>query len=190
MKKIKILLLTTLFCAVCALNCFAAETSETESAPTETFRNKNNAEVLLDSISFSISSNGVVRVWDNTDNANTPKLVEPKLEDVVTGTIEYYIKGIDAKQRTKYAVRMSIVSEKNLKKSVLETKAQGTSSWHSNSKNHVGKTGINERVFVYSKNPPANPYCYAKASITISDGTVYKIPQRKYTNPIVVIGLK
>ncbi len=108
-----------------------------------------------------------------------------KLSDIVTGSINYYSLGKDSKNQPKYQVVMNIVSQQDLKSSVLSTKAEGVSTWHDNSVKHYGKIGTNTRTFVYtSKNPPSNPYCYVKTKITISDGTEYPIASRKYTNPI------
>ena len=134
--------------------------------------------VLLDSSTFIIKSDGTV-VYDGLQTNSA------RLSDVVTGTMNYYYLGKDSQNRPKYQMVMSIVSETNLKSSVLSTKAEGVSDWYDNSAKHSGKTGTNTRTYVYTnENPPSNPYCYAKATITISDGTTYKIPSKKYTNPI------
>lgn len=180
MKKITKLLFTTFICCLFfGMNCFAAESSTVQDINSTTTASVESAE-LLDSVSFSISRDGNVQVWENVDSNDTSLA----LDDVVTGTMKYYYHGLDSKKRPKYSVKMSIVSETKLKKSTLSTKAQGTSSWHNNKKTHSGKTGTNTRTYVYTKNAPSNPYCYAKATITISDGTVYSIPQRKLTNAI------
>lgn len=134
--------------------------------------------VLLDSSTFVVKSDGTV-VYDDVQTNST------RLSDVVTGSMSYYYLGKDSQNRPKYQMVMSIVSETNLKSSVLSTKAEGVSDWHDNSATHSGKTGTNTRTYVYTtENPPSNPYCYAKATITISDGTTYRIPSKKYTDPI------
>lgn len=134
--------------------------------------------ILLDSSTFVVKADGTV-VYDEVQTSSA------RLSDVVTGTMSYYYLGKDSQNRPEYQMVMSIVSETNLKSSVLSTKAEGVSDWHDNSATHSGKTGTNTRTYVYtSANPPSNPYCYAKATITISDGTTYRIPSKKYTDPI------
>lgn len=44
------------------------------------------------------------------------------------------------------------------------------------------RTPVSSITYSYTSNSPSNPYVYAKADITIEDGTVYRIPQHKLTN--------
>lgn len=51
------------------------------------------------------------------------------------------------------------------------TKAEGVSDWHENEVNHyTGKVAVNTRSYIYTNNPPANPYCEVKLYVTDSEG--------------------
>ena len=53
----------------------------------------------------------------------------------------------------------------------LMTKAEGVSDWHENEVNHyTGKVAVNTRSYIYTNNPPANPYCEVKLYVTDSEG--------------------
>lgn len=77
---------------------------------------------------------------------------------------------------------MEAVGQIKIKKSKLQTKAEGVSTWASNTESHNSYVASNSITYSYTSNPPSNPYVYAKADITIEDGTVYRIPQHKLTN--------
>lgn len=175
MKKILSLLLTVVCIGTLSTNSLAAEVQTVETVDTNSISTMSETQgELIDSVSFTISRDGEVKFDSEVDAQSV------SLEDVVTGTFNYYSNGLDSQKRPQYTVVLSIVSETNLKKSVLSTKAEGVSTWHDNTKNHSGKVGTNIRTYVYtSSNPPSNPYCYVKAKITISDGTTYYIPKYK-----------
>ena len=73
--------------------------------------------------------------------------------------------------RPGYTVEATMISSNlNISSSNLMTKAEGVSDWHENEVNHyTGKVAVNTRSYIYTNNPPANPYCEVKLYVTDSE---------------------
>ena len=86
-------------------------------------------------------------------------------------TINYYYDGMDSQNRPGYTVEATMISSNlNISSSNLMTKAEGVSDWHENEVNHyTGKVAVNTRSYIYTNNPPANPYCEVKLYVTDSE---------------------
>lgn len=130
MKKLKTFLLTLLFLATVPFATMTARASEIDTINDPIMTLSNDA-ILLDYSTFSIKADGSI-VYDESNNVQ-------RLSDIVTGSMSYYYLGKDSKNRPTYQMVMSIVSQTNLKSSVLSTKAEGVTTWHDNSVNHSGK---------------------------------------------------
>ena len=91
-------------------------------------------------------------------------------DNVITGSINYYYDGMDSQNRPGYTVEATMISSNlNISSSNLMTKAEGVSDWHENEVNHyTGKVAVNTRSYIYTNNPPANPYCEVKLYVTDS----------------------
>lgn len=140
---------------------------------TADIRMANNDRILLDTWTVSISADGSVKEV----NAK-----QARIDDPVVATFNYYYDGINSNDEPQYTVTMEAVGQTKIKKSKLQTKAEGVSTWASNTESHNSYVASNSITYSYTSNPPSNPYVYAKADITIEDGTVYRIPQHKLTN--------
>ena len=92
-------------------------------------------------------------------------------DNVITGSINYYYDGMDSQNRPGYTVEATMISSNlNISSSNLMTKAEGVSDWHENEVNHyTGKVAVNTRSYIYTNNPPANPYCEVKLYVTDSE---------------------
>lgn len=142
--------------------------------------NMKNAQ-LVDQVYFSVDGNDIV-FSDKPRELSTFS----QSNNVMSGTIKYYYNGLDSKKRPQYSVVATILSSNlTIKSSILKTKAEGVSSWHSNDvKNYTGKTAVNKRSYVYTKNPPKNPYCEVKLYVTDSENFQTYIGYTKLTNAI------
>ena len=183
MKLKHIVSLLMSVCLLASTNCvtsFANNSVHSETAAVYVY-DENTADphsvaderLLLDTWTVSISADGTVK------EANTTQI---RAEDPVLVTFNYYYDGINSNNEPEYTVTMEAVGQTKIKKTKLQTKAEGVSTWASSTKNHNSYVASNSITYSYTKNPPSNPYVYAKASITIEDGTVYPIPQHKLTN--------
>lgn len=181
MRKLGKILVATIICiTTLGSTCLAADsgTAEVQDVMPLT-RSEEQAGEVIDVVYFEIAANGKVDFFDEKPSAKSTRL-----EDPVIGSYVYTYHGLDGNKKPKYSVKLSMVSKTKLKKSVLSTKAENVTSWNNKSANHSTKIASNTRTYVYSKNAPSNPYCKAKSSITISDGTTYKIPETTLRNAI------
>lgn len=145
---------------------FAADVSETQDVeylPYSTYNSQSSE--LLDKSYF---------YCDGTDSFFSETPIQESLvgssNNVITGTLEYFYDGLDSQNRPQYTVTATIVSSPlTLKSSRMKTMAEGTSSWHTNEEDHSGHTGKNTRSYVYTKNPPTNPYCKVRLWATDSE---------------------
>lgn len=171
----------TFICAICMLITILPTSSLAADLTESSFCDG----VLIESVPFSISPNGDVEIDGMYIGSCYTPTTHVSLEDPVVGTFSFYYNGLDSNDNPKYTVNMSMVSQKNLTKSVLKVKPQGHLFWTSHSKNHSGKTGSNTYSYTYEGNAPdpKTTYCYVKGSVTISDGTTYNIPQWKLQKP-------
>ncbi len=168
-------------CLLMGANCMISYASETDTSTIRVYdqsetntRAATGERILLDTWTVGISADGSV---------NETNVKQARLEDAVAVTFKFYYDGINSNNEPQYTVTMTVTGETIIKKTKLQTKAQGVSTWASNTKNHSSYTAINSITYSYtSSNPPSNPYVYAKASVTIKDGTVYSIPQHKLTD--------
>lgn len=178
LKKIVGFLISACFLA--STTCMTAFAAIDSGAPEIRVYDTNDAvartandRVLLDSWTVSISSDGSL-----TENSNANR----RIEDPVLATFNYYYDGINGNNEPQYTVEMEAEGATKIKKTKFQTKAQGLSTWASNTETHNSYFASNSITYSYTSNPPSNPYVYAKADITIEDGTVYRIPQHKLTN--------
>jgi len=176
-KLIGILVSACLLTSATGITAFATSDS---GAPEIRVYDKNealaktaNERILLDTWTVSISPDGSVN-----ENSNENQ----RTGDPVLTTFNYYYDGINGNNEPQYTVKMEAVGTTVIKKTKLQTKAEGLSTWSSNTKTHNSYTAKNSITYSYTKNPPSNPYVYTKADITIDDGTVYSIPEHKLTN--------
>lgn len=101
----------------------------------------------------------------------------------MTGSIDYYNDGIDNQGRPGYTITATIYSTNlNIKSSRLMTRAENVSSWNTNNRNHTGRVAVNSRSFVYTSNPPSNPYCEARLWVTDSEDFETYIGYTRLTN--------
>lgn len=134
-KALSLLIFTAVILSVISIPSNAADaTAEVETIKDEVYTSEQ--AILLDSASFVIKSDGTVTY---IENVSSHKVIS-RLSDVVTGTMSYYYLGKNSKKQPTYQIVMNIVSQTNLKSSVLSTKAEGVSSWHNNKASHSGKT--------------------------------------------------
>lgn len=183
MKLRRVVSLLMSVCLLVGANCISSFASDADTSETATIRvyDKNTADIrmanndriLLDTWTVSISADGSVKEV----NAK-----QARIDDPVVATFNYYYDGINSNDEPQYTVTMEAVGQTKIKKSKLQTKAEGVSTWASNTESHNSYVASNSITYSYTSNPPSNPYVYAKADITIEDGTVYRIPQHKLTN--------
>lgn len=176
-KLTSILILVCLIVGATGITALASNDSDTPEIRVydgnEALARTANERRLLDTWTVSISSDGSV-----IENSN----INRRIEDPVVATFNYYYDGINSNNEPQYTVEMEAVGTTIIKKTKLQTKAEGLLTWSSKTKSHSSYTATNSITYSYTKNPPSNPYVYAKADITINDGTVYRIPQHKLTN--------
>lgn len=127
--------LTTLLMAVCLLvgtnyvTSFASEIYTSEMATVRVYdkdttdvRTANKEHVLLATWTVGISEDGSVKEAD---------VKQTRIEDEVVATFHYYYDGINSNGEPQYTVTMDAVGETKIKKTKLQTKAEGTSTWAS-----------------------------------------------------------
>lgn len=173
--------MATMLLAFGSTTAFAANNdAETENVSVEMVPYDANASrELIDTVYFR-SENG------NTVMSETPfgsEEARAQSNNVMTGSIDYYNDGVDSQGRPGYTVTATIYSSNlNIKSSRLMTRAENVSSWNTNSRSHSGRVAVNSRSFVYTSNPPANPYCEARLWVTDSENFETYIGYTRLTN--------
>ncbi|WP_024345311.1 hypothetical protein [Lacrimispora indolis] len=166
------------FSSIAALAADNEATTETVSIETVPY-DANASRELIDTVYFK-SENG------NTIMSDTPfetQATRAQSNNVMTGSIDYYNDGIDNQGRPGYTVTATIYSTNlNIKSSRLMTRAENVSSWNTNNRNHTGRVAVNSRSFVYTSNPPSNPYCEARLWVTDSEDFETYIGYTRLTN--------
>lgn len=164
-----------------SLTAFASENqATTETVTIETVSYDANKERELVDVVYFQSKNG------NTVFSDVPfEAVEERSQsnNVMSGSIQYFYDGLDNQGRPGYTVTATIYSSNlNIKSSRLMTRAQNVSSWNTNNRNHSGRVAVNSRSYVYTSNPPANPYCDARLWVTDSEDFETYIGDTRLTN--------
>lgn len=91
--------------------------------------------------------------------------------------------GVNSQGRPGYTVTATIYSSNlSIKSSRLMTRAENVSSWNTNSENHSSRVAVNSRLYVYTSNVPANPYCDARLWVTDSEAFETYIGATRLTN--------
>ena len=136
-----------------SVTAYAAENQEPAIEEVELqAQNASSGRELVDVIYFQVSGEEVTFSDEPIDSSVTTY----QSDNVITGSINYYYDGMDSQNRPGY--------------SNLMTKAEGVSDWHENEVNHyTGKVAVNTRSYIYTNNPPANPYCEVKLYVTDSE---------------------
>lgn len=122
---------------------------------------------LVDVVYFQVSGGEVILSDEPIDDS----VATYQSDNLITGAINYYYDGLDSKNRPGYTVEATMISSNlNISSSNLMTRAEGVSEWHENEVNHyTGKVAVNTRSYIYTKNPPVNPYCEVKLYVTDSE---------------------
>lgn len=123
--------------------------------------------VLVDVVYFQVCGEEVIFSDEPIDNS----VATYQSDNLITGAINYYYDGLDSQNRPGYTVEATMISSNlNISSSNLMTKAEGVSDWHENDVNHyTGKVAVNTRSYIYTSNPPTNPYCEVKLYVTDSE---------------------
>lgn len=164
-----------------SMTAFASDfVSETEEARAEEVPYSADVDrELIDVVYFkSEAGNTVMSDVPFSDNE-----IRGQSNNIMTGTIEYFNDGVNSQGRPGYTVTATIYSSNlNIKSSRLMTKAENVSSWNTSRKNHSGRIAVNSRSFVYTSNPPVNPYCEARLWVTDSEDFETYIGYTRLTN--------
>ncbi len=151
-----------------SVTAYAAENQEPAIEEVELqAQNASSGRELVDVIYFQVSGEEVTFSDEPIDSSVTTY----QSDNVITGSINYYYDGMDSQNRPGYTVEATMISSNlNISSSNLMTKAEGVSDWHENEVNHyTGKVAVNTRSYIYTNNPPANPYCEVKLYVTDSE---------------------
>ncbi len=137
MKLRRVVSLLMSVCLLVGANCVSSFASDADTSETATIRvyDKNTADIrmanndriLLDTWTVSISADGSVKEV----NAK-----QARIDDPVVATFNYYYDGINSNDEPQYTVTMEAVGQIKIKKSKLQTKAEGVSTWASNTESH------------------------------------------------------
>ena len=152
-------------CLLVGANCVSSFASDADTSETATIRvyDKNTADIrmanndriLLDTWTVSISADGSVKEV----NAK-----QARIDDPVVATFNYYYDGINSNDEPQYTVTMEAVGQIKIKKSKLQTKAEGVSTWASNTESHNSYVASNSITYSYTSNPPSEPAAYRTAT--------------------------
>lgn len=180
MKKI-IKMIVSVMMSILFIGSMTVYAAETETV--EVQERSISEQELLDVVYFKVI-NGETIMSDVPFDEN---VLTYQSNNVITGAINYYYDGLDSWNRPQYSVVATMVSTNlNIKSSNLMTKAQGVSDWHENDVNHyTGKVAVNTRSYVYTSNPPSNPYCEVKLYVTDSEDYEIYIGYTKLKDAII-----
>ena len=143
-----------------SVTAYAAENQEPAIEEVELqAQNASSGRELVDVIYFQVSGEEVTFSDEPIDSSVTTY----QSDNVITGSINYCCFNC-------ISGSTMISSNLNISSSNLMTKAEGVSDWHENEVNHyTGKVAVNTRSYIYTNNPPANPYCEVKLYVTDSE---------------------